>query len=378
MEGCEMSIYKRGDVWWFCFVFAGQRIRESTKTANKALARQVERKRHQQIVESLHGVKKRQAPKRFSVAAAEWLEEKEPVWSDKSYTTNTGLLKHLGSHFNDLLLIDITAADISAYQKRRRTAGASAKTINHEVGALRAILIKARLWEEIKPDVSMLRVDETVGKALTKAEEQRLIQACAASRSKTLLPFVQMALHTGLRKHELTDLTWAQVDLLRQEIRVGRAKSVKGSNRIVPLNAQALGVLQNWMRNFEHRAPEDFVFPTVAVGHSGNERKPYQITVDQSVAIGDVKSAWGTAKYKAGVEVRFHDLRHTCATRLLERGASLSVVASIFGWSPSTLAAMSLRYGHISSDATRKALDSLVEPAGVSDTGDDLLLSSRN
>ena len=56
------------------------------------------------------------------------------------------------------------------------------------------------------------------------------------------------------------------------------------------------------------------------------------------------------------MEVRFHDLRHTCVTRMLEGGVPLSVVASILGWSPATTARMAKRYGHIGQVAMRQAV----------------------
>jgi integrase len=83
--------------------------------------------------------------------------------------------------------------------------------------------------------------------------------------------------------------------------------------------------------------------------------------MDPTVPVGDIKTAWEAAKTKAGVEARFHDLRHTACTRLLQRGASLAVVAAILGWSPSTTAKMAKRYGHIGNDVQRAALDALVE-----------------
>ena len=48
-------LYLRGEVWWYKFRFAGRVFRESTKTKSKALARQIERKRHQALEEGLHG-----------------------------------------------------------------------------------------------------------------------------------------------------------------------------------------------------------------------------------------------------------------------------------------------------------------------------------
>ena len=82
--------------------------------------------------------------------------------------------------------------------------------------------------------------------------------------------------------------------------------------------------------------------------------------------MGDLKTAWKSAKAEAGVESRFHDLRHTACTRLLERAASLSVVASIMDWSASTTANIAKRYGDISSDVQRRALDALVQTPKVS------------
>ena len=143
---------------------------------------------------------------------------------------------------------------------------------------------------------------------------------------------------------------------------VGAAKTAAGSGRVIPLNVRALATLQAWAGHFPDREPDHAVFPSEAYGFAGNERKPHSETVDPAVPIGDIKRSWATAKRQAGVEARFHDLRHTACTRLLERGASLSVVAAVMGWSASTTAAMARRYGHIGAEAQRAAMDTLVEP----------------
>jgi integrase len=57
--------------------------------------------------------------------------------------------------------------------------------------------------------------------------------------------------------------------------------------------------------------------------------------------------------------IRFHDLRHTAVTRMLEGGVPLSVVASILGWSPATTTRMMKRYGHIGQVAQRQAVEVL-------------------
>ena len=69
-------LYRRGDVWWYKFQFAGRVFRESATTTSKSLARRAERKRHQQLEEALHGIRKRTAPVTLAVASDDWLKLK--------------------------------------------------------------------------------------------------------------------------------------------------------------------------------------------------------------------------------------------------------------------------------------------------------------
>jgi len=295
---------------------------------------------------------------------------KKPTWAAKSYEIEECNLKHLKPTFGSLLLIDLTPEDIAEYQKSRLKAGASPKTINLEVGTVRAILKRHRMWAQIQPDVTMLSIHETAGKALTEDEERRLLESCQNRRSRALLPVVTLALHTGMRRGEIQSLRWRQIDFLNRTLTVGATKTAAGTGRVIPLNERALMTLQAWATSFPERREEHFVFPSEHYGFAGNDRKPHAKTMDPNTPVGDLKTAWKSAKAEAGVESRFHDLRHTACTRLLERGASLSVVAAIMGWSASTTANMANRYGHISSDVQRTALNALVQaPKASSQTG---------
>ena len=69
-----------------------------------------------------------------------------------------------------------------------------------------------------------------------------------------------------------------------------------------------------------------------------------------------------TPRKAAEVQCRFHDLRHTCITRLLEAGVSLSVVASLMGWSPATTTRMAKRYAHFGDSVRRRAMETLDPP----------------
>ena len=163
-----------------------------------------------------------------------------------------------------------------------------------------------------------------------------------------------------MRRGEIQSLRWSQIDFLNRMLTVGTTKTKAGTGRVIPLNERALMTLQAWATNFPKRDPGHFVFPWEHYGLAGNERKSHAKTMDPSIPVRDIKRAWEAAKAEAGVESRFHDLRHTACTRMLETGASLSVVASIMGWSARTTANMAKRYGHIGNGAQRAALDALV------------------
>jgi integrase len=184
--------------------------------------------------------------------------------------------------------------------------------------------------------------------------------------ASVLSSIVTLALHTGMRRGEIQSLQWQQIDFLGRSLTVGDSKTDAGSGRVIPLNDVALATLKAWATNFPERKQENFVFPSEHYGFAGDNCRPHAKTNHPDTPIGEIKSAWEAAKTKANVSCRFHDLRHTACTRMLERGASLPIVASIMGWSPSTTAKMAKRYGHIGSAIQRAALDALAhDPRGA-------------
>jgi integrase len=82
---------------------------------------------------------------------------------------------------------------------------------------------------------------------------------------------------------------------------------------------------------------------------------------DPTKPLKSMKEAWETAKKAAGIQCRFHDLRHSACTGLVERGVPLPVIASILGWSAGTTVRMARRCGQISGDAQREAVMALAE-----------------
>jgi integrase len=110
------------------------------------------------------------------------------------------------------------------------------------------------------------------------------------------------------------------------------------------------------------------VFPSERVGFSGNDEIPQVFDTDPATPISSWKTAWASAKKVADTECRFHDLRHTAVTRLLDAGQPFAVVAEIMGWSAATAVRMAKRYGHIGESARRQAMAALEAPAPTSST----------
>jgi integrase len=305
-----------------------------------------------------HGIVRPVAPTLFNVAAKEWLGVKRAAWAPKTHVNASLDVGHLKKHFGGMLLTDIRDRDLADYVTLRRTAAAAEKTIRNELGTLRGILKRHRLWAHLKDGgVRLPRGrDEDTGIALAADAEVKLLRSCAASRSRSLLPVVTLALSTGMRHDEMRLLQWKQIDFVNAAVRVGISKTEHGAGRSVPLDNRALAVLQSWAEQFPERKPTHYVFPSEMAGIAGDEGIPQVYDTNPAKPITSWKTAWRTAKKLSGVECRFHDLRHTTVTRLLERGQAFAVVADVMGWSPATAVRMAKRYGHIGPSAKRAAM----------------------
>jgi len=222
-----MSVYRPAGsrVWWYEFQFANQRIRESTKTRSKTLAIEAERNRRRELECAYNGIKKRASAKLFCVAADEWLMVKQATLAASSLRIERDNLKHIRPIFDRRLVTDIEALDIAAYQKARLAEDASPKTINLEVGTIRAILRRNKVWAEIQRDVRMLTTRDDVGRAITVEEEEVLLRCCLESRSRCLYPAVVLALNSGMRYGEIRLLQWKQLDSGGRTLIVGQSKT---------------------------------------------------------------------------------------------------------------------------------------------------------
>ncbi len=388
--------YQGSKVYTMDFLFHGQRIRESTGTRSKTLAKKIEDKRRQELEMGTAGIKKYQQPHLFSVAAEEWLKAKKTAWSPKMYLIQKTSIGHILPVLGKKLLVDIDSRDIAQYQETRIAESASPRTVNIEVSTLRQIMRKHGTWARIQTDVRMLPERQDAGRALTDREESALLLECGKSRSRILSPFVLLALETGARYNTIRTLQWSNIDFANRCLQFGKDKTPSGTGRIVPLNQRAIESLKFWAQQFPNRLPEHYVFPAEKAGAAGDSFDAKVYSTDPTNPIGDVKEAWEAAKRRtqrhcpaceggkleekpegekgfvcesckieldelpAGLSgVRFHDLRHSAVSRMIAARVPLPIIAKIVGWSAGTMAKMAASYGHFGMEELRGAVEKI-------------------
>jgi integrase len=169
--------------------------------------------------------------------------------------------------------------------------------VNRPLALLRHLFRHARRWKVITevPEIDMEKEPQGRLRWLEPSAAQQLLAACRKSRNPALADLVEFALFTGVRKGEALGLTWDRVDRSRGVIRLEITKS--GHRREVPLSANAAAVLaRRWTEG--------------ATGYVFGTKNWYAF-----------QTAWLAALRRAKIEdFRFHDLRHTCASWLVQRG----------------------------------------------------------
>jgi integrase len=211
----------------------------------------------------------------------------------------------------------------------------SPATVNRELSVLSKIFSLAFEAELVDENpcrrVRKLRVSNLCGHCLTAEEEEALFNELAGV--EWVANIVLFALHTGMRRSEIFNLRWFDIDTTRETVHVRQSKN--GRARAVPMNETVKVLLQNLPKASAH------VFPSPKTGGR----------------VADVGRQFERAAKAAGLGgFRFHDLRHTAATRMAAAGVDPFTLAYIFGWSDIR---MSMRYTHATNPNMRQAVRSL-------------------
>jgi len=180
------------------------------------------------------------------------------------------------------------------------------------------------------------------------ADEERRILAAVDGYSNPMLGWiVRVALETGMRSGEITELRLSQVDLQRRIVRLVDTKN--DSARTVPLSRKAQSVLADALANPLRPEGCSLVF----FGEPGRDgrRRSYNFN-----------KAWNTLKRQAGLaDLRFHDLRHEAVSRLVEAGLGDQEVAAISGHKSMQ---MLKRYTHLRAEDLVGRLDAIEDKRG--------------
>lgn len=251
-------------------------------------------------------------------------------------------LKTLETGFGKKPLGKLHLIDVERYQRQRATAGKQPATINAEITVLKTILRRANLWHRFHQYKPMPRRNPPPGRALTPEEVQRVIASIPAGRKyRNSGDALMLAITTGMRSAEIKQLRWHDVNFLTQTISIRHSKTPAGW-RTIQMNETALRVLTRRYdaapRNVQ---PEDFVFPSRT-----DPRKP----------LTNFHNGWATIRKRSGVNARFHDLRHTAVTAMLEAGIPETIIRAQVGHSASQ---MTFYYSHPRAEALARAADAL-------------------
>jgi len=333
-----MGIYLRGRVWWIDYYDQHhQRVQESSNSPNRRDAQDLFNVRQSEVS---RGVFKRPVKIAFGEFGKKYMEYAKA--NKRSWLRDEQMLKQLEEFFGkEHELAKLGVADIEAYKVQRRLE-VSGSTVNRELALLKRMFNLAIDWDLLvgrNPvcKVKFFKEFSFGSRVLTQNEEERLIENAA--------PFIQdlivFGLNTGLRVGEIFSLRWSNVDMEKNILNVFAHKTWK--TRAVPMNTKTPAVVEAWAL---HRK-NDLVFYNTSTG------QPFV----------DLRAGFRLACRKAGIsDVSWHTLRHTFASRLIERGVDIVTVQQLLGHSTVTV---TMRYTHTNLASKAAAVAKLV---GLGDT----------
>ncbi|MFM1262507.1 site-specific integrase [Yersinia enterocolitica] len=365
-------MFRRGSVWYADFTAPdGKRIKQSLGTEDKRQAQELHDrlKSEQWRIERLGDF----PDVTFDDACLRWLEEKA---HKKSLDADKGRIGFWLIHFQGVLLKSISEAKIYAAvskmtnRKHRDNWESKASSLRKRgdvvepfvevpvsistkakhLALMKAIMRAAeRDWKWIERG-PVIKVPQERGKRvrwLEPHEAIRLINEC----SEPLKSIVVFALATGLRRSNIVDLQWQDVDLQRKVAWIHPEESKSGQAIGVALNDTACRLLRAQVGNHKKWVFVHQKSSTKSDGTKAAEVRKMRV---------DGNTAWRLALKRAGIDnFRFHDLRHTWASWLVQAGVPLTVLQEMGGWESIE---MVQRYAHLAPrhlSAHAKQIDSI-------------------
>lgn len=370
-----MSIFKRGNVYWYHFLFNGEHIQKSTKQGNPRTARQMEAAHRTALARGEVGLSEPKRPPMFSELAKRFTAHCETRHENKPQTVKfyaeklTKLLRYKG--IGQVRIDRIDEGVIESYVVARR-ASVSAATVNRELATLRRMLRLAHEWRELArvPKIRLLSGERVRDFVLSPKLEAIYLGACG----QPLHDMAVLMLETGLRIGEVLNLEWKDVTLKPLHgsrfgfIRIREGKS-KSARRVIPLTDRCSGILQtrleskNGLKASGRTNPgsakprsQDAVAQSPLVFCNRNGVRYVSTSINHLHRNAFAPEQNGKRKQLFPGEFVLHTLRHTMLTRLGESGVDAFTIMKIAGHSSIVV---SQRYVHPTPEAVERAFESL-------------------
>ncbi len=304
------------------------------KGTTKAKAREAIREIEDQLARGIY-IPDKKIPT-FSEVAGDWLEFKKQNVRHSSWKMYEMLLRRHLSEFNDIKINRITVAKVESFISNKQADKINLSTLRRIITTFNQVMKYAvrHRYIDYNPVRDAERPRDQGGekkphiRILASEEINVFLDAESDLKYKTLL---RLAIFSGARQGEILGLKWTDVDWFNNQIHVQRTYNhgkwyrpkSKTSNRKIDLGPTMMSELKKW----KMACPPsnlDLIFPN----ETGNP-------LDQSNML---KSYFYPCLKKAGVErIRFHDLRHTYASLLIEQGENIKYIQSQLGHSSPTV-----------------------------------------
>jgi integrase len=357
-----VSLYRRArsPYWYFDFYWRGHRFHRSTKATNKREAEKVEaaeRERAKALVAQLEQAKT--SLRLADIASRYWTEHAQHLAGAPNTWTLLGiLLEYFGK---DKLLTEIADDDVArlvAWRRGHRKSVYNTEsdihtfispfTVNHTTTTLRKLFTRARLWglrfnHEPRWSKHLLRVPTERVRELSDEEADRL----DAAMRPDYAPFIAFARASGLRLNECL-LHWSEVDWSAKQI----VKLGKGGKRVtVPITSEIADILRPLRGHHS-----EFVFTYVPQRTNNVYNNSSDVHIDRRpLTYAGVQSFWRRLRNLSGVnKLRFHDLRHDFATKLLRETGNLRLVQKALGHASIKTTE---RYAHVLDSEVAEAME---------------------
>lgn len=303
----------------------------------------------------------------------EFLDDTYLPWFKAHHKGYDKTLHTLDNNFSSIMarrLTEITGRDLELVRTSWLTGGNKPATANRKMGTISGVLSRAVEWgfvsEHPVEKLKQLKVDSRGQVRYLSPDEAKRLRAALDARQEQmrterdssnkwrqergqqpikdlravmftdhLKPMILLALNTGVRRGELFNLKWSDVNFTTKTITVAGATAKTSETRHIPTNKEALTTLQEWKKQ---SAGVGYVF----AGQGGGRME-------------DVKSAWLKLLERAEIQgFRWHDMRHDFASRLVMAGVPLNTVRDLLGHSDIK---MTLRYAHLAPGTKAAAVD---------------------